>query len=441
MARINVPQRKEPIFTREGALAKKINEELQLRRSVMACMLWEDEFYESGEAIADRIKSLVPKVKPAVVAQIAIDAREKMKLRHVPLLLVREMARHEKYRPFVKTTLSTVIQRADELAEFLALYWKDKKEPIASSVKKGLASAFTKFNEYQLAKYNRDNAIKLRDVLFLCHAKPLNEQQGEVWKRLIEGTLKTPDTWEVNLSAGKDKKETWERLLSEKKLGGLALLRNLRNMQEVKVKTELIKTSLLNMKTEHILPFRFIAAAKYAPSLEPQIEQAMLKCTEIMEKLPGKTALLVDHSGSMQQTISSKSEMTRFDAAGALGTILREICSDDFRLFTFAEHCVEVAPRRGFAMIDAIKHIIDPTWTKLGKAVDFIYSKFPDCERLIVITDEQSADKPDNPKGTGYVVNVASNQNGVGYGKWIHIDGWSEAVLDFIREFESITEG
>jgi hypothetical protein len=26
----------------------------------------------------------------------------------------------------------------------------------------------------------------------------------------------------------------------------------------------------------------------------------------------------------------------------------------------------------------------------------------------------------------------------VGYGKWTHIDGWSEAVIDYIRSLESI---
>ena len=81
--------------------------------------------------------------------------------------------------------------------------------------------AFRKFNEYQLAKYNQDRAIKLRDVLFMVHAKPKNRAQGKLWKRLVEGELKVPDTWEVALSAsqGEDKKKVWTRLLKEGKLG------------------------------------------------------------------------------------------------------------------------------------------------------------------------------------------------------------------------------
>ena len=78
-----------------------------------------------------------------------------MKLRHAPLLLVREMARHATHRALVAETLAAVIQRADELAEFVAIYWKDGRVPLSAQVKKGLAAAFPKFDEYALAKYDR----------------------------------------------------------------------------------------------------------------------------------------------------------------------------------------------------------------------------------------------------------------------------------------------
>jgi hypothetical protein len=90
-----------PVRTHEGAPAKVISPEQALRRSVLACMLWEDEFYEEGVLIAGRIRELVPKVDADKVAALAIEAREAMKLRHVPLLIVREMARHATHRAFV----------------------------------------------------------------------------------------------------------------------------------------------------------------------------------------------------------------------------------------------------------------------------------------------------------------------------------------------------
>jgi 60 kDa SS-A/Ro ribonucleoprotein len=192
------------------------------------------KIYRSVE-IAGRIQELVPKVEASKVAALAVEAREKRKLRHASLLLVREMARHQSHRTLVAQTLAQVIQRADELSEFLAVYWMNGRVPLSAQVKKGLAAVFGKFDEYGLAKYDRGGPIRLRDVLFLSHAKPADEAQAVLWKRLIDGKLSTPDTWEVALSSGADKRSAWERLISARKLGALALLRNLRNMKEARV--------------------------------------------------------------------------------------------------------------------------------------------------------------------------------------------------------------
>lgn len=427
---------KNNLRTHEGAPARCINAEQQLRRSLMACLLWEDTFYEDGQEIADRIASLVPLVKPETVASMAIEAREKMKLRHAPLWVVREMARQPRHKVLVADTLARVIQRADELAEFVALYWKDGRQPLSKQVKKGLAQAFTKFDAYQLAKYNRNGAVKLRDVLFLCHAKPKDKEQEAIWKQLIDGSLTAPDTWEVNLSTGKDKKATWERLLAENKLGGLALLRNLRNMAGSKVDESLVFAALDRMKPARILPFRFIAAAKHAPQWESRIERAMLKCLEGREKLPGKTVLLIDVSGSMDWGISAKSGLKRYDAANGLAILARELC-EQVAVYSFSNNTVRIPDRRGFALRDAIANSQQHCGTYLGGAVKHI-NENEVYDRLIVLTDEQSHDAVPNPKGKGYMVNVASYQNGIGYGAWTHIDGWSEAVLDYIYEYEKL---
>ena len=77
--------------THEGAPAAVLTPERALRRSILACMLWENEFYEDGMTIASRIRELVPRVAAEKVAALAVEARTSMKLRHAPLLLVREM--------------------------------------------------------------------------------------------------------------------------------------------------------------------------------------------------------------------------------------------------------------------------------------------------------------------------------------------------------------
>ena len=445
MAKLNTLNLTYAPRTHGGGRARNISLEAQLRRSVLACMLWEEQFYEDGVEIAGRIAELVPKVAAENVAALAVEARERMKLRHAPLLLVREMARHASHRKLVAETLERVIQRADELCEFVAIYWKDGRVPLSAQAKKGLAAAFPKFDEYQLAKYDRGGPIKLRDVLFLSHAKPRDDAQAGVWKKLVWGKLATPDTWEVALSAsgnaGNDKREAWERLLTENKLGSLALLRNLRNMREASVDEELVVKALRSMKAERVLPFRFLSAARYAPQWEEALEEAMLKSVAAQAKLPGRTALLVDVSGSMTAPLSRRSEMLRTDAAYGLAVLLREI-GERVNVYSFSDNLVEVPARRGFALRDAIDQSQTHNGTYLGKAVEELNrragkGKDERYDRLIVITDEQAHDTVPNPSGRGYVVNVSSYKNGVGYGKWMHIDGWSESVVEYVRELEA----
>lgn len=446
--RMNILNLKHRPRTHEGAPAKRLTAEQELRRSVLSCMLWENQFYEDGVEIAGRVAELVPKVDADCVAALAVEAREKMKLRHVPLLLVREMARHATHSALVAETLERVIQRADELAEFVAIYWAGGKQPLSAQVKKGLAAAFVKFDEYQLAKYDRAGVVRLRDVLFLSHAKPLNDAQAELWKRLVANELATPDTWEVALSesgrgegaggeAGSAKRDVWERLLAERSLGALALLRNLRNLHQAQVDEKFVFDALAEMKTARVLPFRFLAAARVAPQWEEELEKAMYRSLEGRAgTLAGHTFLLVDVSGSMEATLSRRSEMRRTDAAYGLAILLREI-AEKVTIFTFSDEAKRVPARRGMALRDALNKNQPHGGTNFGRALSQVEGECRDYDRLIVITDEQSHDQVGAPRGKGYVINVASFKNGVGYGPWTHVDGWSEAVVEYIAELEN----
>src|SRR5438876_7286962 len=156
MAKMNVWKRMFPVRTHEGAVTQKVDAKSELRRTVLTCLLWEATFYEKGNDIAKRIAALAAENKPEVLAALAREARTKMQLRHAPLFLARELARRKGAGPLVAETLESVIQRADELGEFVALYWKEKKQPLSAGVKRGLARAFMKFDAYQLA-YDRES--------------------------------------------------------------------------------------------------------------------------------------------------------------------------------------------------------------------------------------------------------------------------------------------
>ena len=467
MSKLNVARpAAAPVYTHEGARAIRGTPIDQLRRTVLACMLWEDGYYEDGKTISDRIKELVAQCRPDQVAELAIKAREGGRLRHVPLLLARELAR-DSSRFKVAPLLARVIQRADELAEFLAIYKRDSKA-LSAQVKLGLGMALRKFDEYQLDKYKSDGKqFSLRDVMFLAHAKPeggrerynkearreerrlgatakLSDKE-RLYRRLANKELAQANTWEKRLSAGEDKKTVFTELLTRREngsigLGYMALLRNLRGMVDAGVDIDLIRKEILaGAPKSKALPFRFIAAARAVPQLERALDTAMVVSMTSMERLEGETIVLVDVSGSMEDKLSGKSDLTRMDAGAALSVLLRGVC-DDVRVFTFSDSLCEVPARHGMALVDAIVKSQKHGGTYMGLAVSDVMRIVPNAKRLIVFTDEQSADVVKSPKDgmKGYIVNVATSKHGVGDGPWVRINGFSEAVVQYIAELERL---
>jgi 60 kDa SS-A/Ro ribonucleoprotein len=424
--------------THAGAPAQVVSPEQQLRRLVMASLLWEDSFYVDGRTSADLVAEAIKRVPPQIVGDIAVEAREQQHLRHMPLFLVAHLAAAQPGGTWLKHTIARVVKRADELAELVALYCQVTGQSpkaigkLPAQLKKGLALAFSKFDAYQLAKYNRAGAVTLTDAARLVHPAHTDAIGG-----LVKGTLSAPDTWEVALSGGADKKEAFTRLLQNGKLGYLALLRNLRNMTEANVDRLLVQDAILARRgAGNVLPFRFVAAARACPSLEPALDQALVNSIAEATKLPGRTVVLVDVSWSMNDELSGKSDLTRMDAAAALASVLS---CEDLRVFTFSQHLVEVPARRGMAGVEAVIGSQSHGGTYLAESIQKL-NGHADYDRLIVITDEQGSDgalPAAKGKHGGYLVNVAAYQNGVAHGKtWTQVSGWSEGVIKFISACE-----
>lgn len=447
MARTNTVPRASTLTTHEGGTAVLIRPKEDLLRACASTMLFEGTFYEGGESIASRIAALVSQNTPKRVSEVALLCREQLRLRHVPLWLAVQMSLAFRGNPLVRRTIAAIVQRPDELAETVSLYWKaagDERKATGHSrlpaqIKKGLAEAFGKFDEYRLAKWNRqDRAVKLKDVLFLAHPKPKDAEQDALWKRLVAGTLATPDTWEVALSAGQDKKATWERLIAEQKIGGMATLMNLRNMTEAKVDRGSVRSAIERIdERSRLLPFRFVSAAKFAPEYADALNDAMLRAVSGYGKLRGLTVLLVDCSGSMTQApISAKSKLDRLDAASALAVLIREVCEDS-RVFAYATSGAEVSNIRGMALVSVLRDAAGKLGggTNTAAALKHAQALCPDATRVILVTDEQAHDGviPNWGETKGYIVNVAPYAPGLDTsGRWQRINGWSERVLDWI---------
>lgn len=438
-----------------GLKAAKQDNLSLLRRVVMANLLWENVAYSDGESVSNEIARLIPLCTPKEVQTIAVEARTMQKLRHTPLFILVEMFKlGDIWSLFAGSIIPKICTRADMITDLVSLYWKDGKKPLPAQMKKGLAMAFDNFNEYQFAKYDRNSNVKLRDVMFLVHPTP-KQGKEELYAKIAARTLTTPDTWEVALSTGKDKKETWTRLISEGKIGGLAMLRNLRNMKDALVDKEIVYAGLEKLHSHMLLPLDFLKAARINPEFQSQIEDAMLASYANLPKLPGSTLFIVDVSGSMGGLTSGQSEFSRLDQACAMAMLAVNQCNRYSLVSTAGNdgngkgaHEFIRYPVKGFGLANQIY----ATQKNIGGGGIFTRQCLEWCneevgdtfDRIIVFSDSQDCDRVNKiPKPYGkrnYIVDVSSHARGVNYkGIWdAEISGWSEHFLTFIAALEGI---
>lgn len=457
MARLNTPVKRPVIKTHEGARASHTSAETQLRRSVLACMLWEDTFYEDGESIADRITQNAAKCSPQFVAELAREARSEFRMRSAPLWLLQSLISRTGQSKLVAKAITDTIQRPDEIAELLAMYWKDGKRPLTRGIKKGVAAAFNKFDEYQFAKWNRNGKVRLKDAMFMCRPNPKDATQAEIFKRIANDQLAIPDTRETRLSSGESAKSTYSDLLKRNKLGYMALLKNLKTMQAEGVDRKLITDALAKgAARSKALPFRFLTAAQHAPMFDDELNQAMLTAFADLPRFSGTTSVLIDVSASMTNPVSERSEVRLVDAAAALAVYARE-ASENCRVFVFGTNMAEVPNRRGLPLVDSILTVNGYSrggtgqqgasyskgvghGTNIGGSVSAVMKLMGEHDRMIVITDMQSRDRitAKLPKHT-YMLNVSPYQHGVGSDKHVtHISGFSEQVMRYMIEMEDL---
>jgi len=367
----------------EGAKAFVLSPEMELYTAVVTWSL-NDSFYEKNEARLARLQVLIAAGNPVFVGKLAVYARTKMYMRSVPLVLVTELAKLHSGDDLVARVTEGVVNRADEITEILACYellnqrtGTKKLNRLSKQLQKGLQAAFNRFDEYQFAKYNRDTAIKLRDALFLVHPRAKDDAQQALFNKIVAGTLQTPYTWETELSAlgqaGFDSEEAkaaafkakWEELVDSGKLGYMALLRNLRNIQEAGVSyTHFQKVCARLADADEVtkakqFPFRYLAAYReliaepsvktsaisvfkqvsalfkgqnkgYTGELLDALEKAVQASAANIKGFGYETRVLLacDVSGSMQTPVSAKSKILLYDVGLMLAMLLQSRCKN-----------------------------------------------------------------------------------------------------------------
>lgn len=472
--------------TYEGAPATFITDFREdLVRRVLTTFVNEPKFYGN---LADQTKELVNLLQktiekdPVFVAKLALYARNELYMRSIAHMIVGELARSSAGKPYVKEVLYGIANRPDDLIEVLAYYLTTYGKPIPNSLKKGLANAFTKFNEYQLQKYNRKKDVQLKDILCLTHPKPVTLEQANMWKRLLENNLNTPYTWETELSIKGNTKEVWEQLINSKKVGYMALLRNLRNILTVNPNNIQLVLDFIQspeaVKNSKQLPFRFYSAYKAiggeghaAYFHDPfqiravtfnmndaitALQNAMECSTMNLETIPGKTILVNDDSGSMRWTsVSHNSSITCAEIAALMMAISHKICEQSITSsFSSTYRIMPLDKRNG--ILSNTKKVVENCQggaTRMEKIFQYLCHHNIVADRIVIFSDDQSHGYPDSawrmyketiaPNAWLHLIDLA------GYGTQVfnstdnvtYTPGWSEKILQFIPLVEKGESG
>lgn len=450
-------------FLSTGVPAAKTAAVNDLRRATLTALLWEDVAYKSGLKLFEEIDALIPKVTVFELTGLIRECRHVSKLRHTPLYLLVKGMQVFPTLP-VQALIVDICTRLDMLTDMVALYWElnpkrtnGKNAPLSKQMRLGIATVLANANEYSLAKYNElTRKVKMRDLLFLSHPK-VDEKQQELFNKLIANTLQTPDTWEVELSKSQDKKASWERLLTEKKLGALAFMRNLRNMESVNVNRGLITSYFNSLNAEMLMPANYLTAWQNAPSFKAQIERLMFRGFENATKLPGHTVFIVDVSGSMGYPTSTLSTVNRMDQAITQTILAYGLCEKVTIVCTagsdakgIGAHEIIQNPVQGFdlsAQIMETKKRIGSGGIFTRQAIDFIKSNIHatnPVDRVMVFSDSVDCDRKDPiPKlfaKLNYIINIAPDSKGINYnGKWTaEISGASTRFVQYCMALEGL---
>lgn len=452
---------------KDGYPAYKMNDKEKLVSMVLTSFFNEEKFYgDNSKELTETLKTVIKK-DAKFVSNLAVFARKKFNMRTVSHVLTAFLAHEPNGKQYVRETVKNVVVRGDDVTEIMAFYLNTFGKPVPNSLKKGIGDAMKRFGEYTLAKYKGDGkSVKMRDLLCLCRPKPMSKEQEAMWKRCLEDKLETPYTWETELSANGNNKATWEKLISSKKVGYMALLRNLRNILNAKPDNvdDVLKylADPVAVSKSRQLPFRFLSAYNSVQDIASSkvfdtLEEAVKASVNNVPRIPGKTVIAIDVSGSMSSPISRKSDIRCCDIAMMLGVIANSIC-DDAIVFTFDTELRKKAFPKNCNILYTAKHEAHAGGgTDMNLPFAAMLKMHIDADRVIIISDQMC----NTSYGWSRPVQAVADEyrrltnndiwvhavDLMGYGtqqfkgkKTNIIAGWSEKLFDFIG-FAEMGEG
>jgi 60 kDa SS-A/Ro ribonucleoprotein len=335
-----------------GGEAFKMSPELELASLVLTSFA-QEQFYRDQKATFDDLVKGMSKCNPEFVAKAGIYARREFGMRSITHALAAELAAVASGQAWAKSFYDKIVNRPDDMLEIAAYYKAKGGKNLPNAMKKGFASAFDRFDTYQLAKYRGENRdLKLIDLVNLVRPVP-TPRNTEGLKNLVEGTLRSTETWESKLTEAGQKAESedeksvmkaaaWAELLNGNRLGYFALVRNLRNiLEQAPELTPSVCAQLVDEKRIRqslVLPFRLVVAYKQLTlntKESRQVGAALEKAVDIACKnIPelANTLVVVDNSGSMGSR-AAKSDMTFAESGALFGIALAKRSNADLMEF------------------------------------------------------------------------------------------------------------
>lgn len=416
-----------------GGDARSVNAETELYFAV-ASTFTKDAFYESSDKRLERIQYLVSKCDDKFVAQLAIWNRTKGNMRSSSVTLLGEL--FKKGSKYARMATIESVQRPDDLTELVAYVGG-----ITAQMKRAVRRCLFKFDRYQLSKYQmKSRGVSLVDLFNLVHPNPkfATDEQKEAWKDLIEGNLKVEGTVEKILSASKedseDRAENLEKLVREKKMGYMAMLRNLNKMSGLSVEAKTMVCEYISnptaVRNSKQLPFRFISAMDEVSDKDflGAIEKALEISCENIPKIDGKTLVALDISGSMSGL--------PIKVGSVIAAALAKSNNADVIAFDTSVKEHKIIP--GTPLLAIVNQIrADGGGTETGLVFQYAQKKY---DTIFVVSDNESWVSSAQYTYRTYSQGVKTYCIDVnGYGtvdivgnSVFHISGWSNSMFEFI---------
>lgn len=416
-----------PAYTHEGGVGFSREARSELFLLAVTNMVREGTFYESAEVRDGRFAALIHQVAqddPDWLGRFVPYLRDEMNLRSAALVMAAEYVKGG--GPHGRGLVDAALQRADEPAEMLGYWYATHGRNLPAAIKRGVADAAVRlYTERAALKYDgASRGWRMGDVLDLTHPKPKAEWQSALFRYLIDRRhgrdselhnlpiVQAVAAWDAGPSLELPEGVTWERLAGTRtmdaaaweavipQMGYMALLRNLRNFDEAGVSDQTAAQVVARLSDpEQVsksrqLPFRFYNAWANVPSVRwaAALEKGLELSLRNVPALTGRTLILIDLSGSMQDTYSTRAKGQRWQLASLFGVALAKR-AEQAEVVAYSNHGLRVDIPPTASVLRAVESFGALPGMFGGTSTFAVLSAaFSGHDRIVILTDEQAQD-------------------------------------------------